>query len=180
MSKKIPLYVALARTIAWEPPVGSQWRERREKELKALMDELPSGDGWDLGTKLNEEKTRIGANSDCERIVFYGEFHHMDENGFYDRWTNHTIVVTPSLRWGFELRVTGKDRNQIKDYLDDLFHEALSRLVWEHDYATHGGVVYEDREGEPIEVVWEKEKEEWKVYGWDVTRSVLLTRGWSR
>ena len=159
--KKIPLYVALARTIAWDPPEGTEWIEKKQERLKQLLDELPSGSGWDCGTKLGE--------STGERIVLFGSFHHMDENGFYDGCTEHGIHVTPSLRWGFELRISGRDRNDIKDYLHDLFHEALSMKVWEYDYATHGGFVVEDREGEPIEVVWNKASTVWDVYGYDPT-----------
>jgi hypothetical protein len=162
--KKIPLYVALARTIAWEPGVG-EWRERRAERLRKLLDELPSGSGWDLGTKLGE-------NSRPDRIVLFGEFHHMVEGG-YDGWTDHEIHVTASMTSGFDLRITGRNRNDIKDYLHDLFHEALSMPVWECDYATHGGFVVEDRDGEPVEVVWEKASEIWRVYGFD-PRSKLL------
>ena len=167
--KKIPLYVALARTIAWTPPEG--YVGEREKRLKGLIDELPSGSGWDCGTKLDEERTRVGVNADCERIVLFGSFHHMNDGGMYDGWTDHEIHVKPSLRWGFEMRVTGRDRNDIKDYLHDLFHEALSLPVWEYDYATHGGFVVEDREGEPIEVVW-SEMIGWRAYEYEGGRSV--------
>lgn len=162
--KKVPLYVALARTIAWNPPEGTEWWERKEERLEKLMDEMPSGSGWDLGTKL--------ATSSPQRIVLFGEFHHMVEGG-YDGWTDHEIHVTASMTSGFDLRITGRNRNDIKDYLHDLFHEALSMPVWEHDYDEHGGFVVEDREGEPIEVVWEKASGIWRVYGFD-PRSKLL------
>jgi len=48
----------------------------------------------------------------------------MNENGYYDGWTSHTVTVTPGWN-GPELRITGRDRNQIKDYLYDTFHYAL-------------------------------------------------------
>ena len=41
-------------------------------------------------------------------------------------WTEPTIVVTPTLSSGFNLKITGRDRNQIKDYLGELFQVALS------------------------------------------------------
>ena len=56
----------------------------------------------------------------------------MDEHGGYDGWTEHKIIVTPSLVYGFELRVTGKDRNDIKDYIAEVMHGALSvKASWD-------------------------------------------------
>lgn len=168
--KKIPLYVALARTIAWQPPEGTEWVEKKEERLKALLDELPSGSGWDNGTKLG--------TSTGERIVLFGSFHHMDENGFYCGWTDHEVHVTPSLRFGFDLRITGRDRNEIKDYLHDLFHEALSMPVWEYDYEMHGGFVVEDRDGEPVEVAFSDLTGIWDAYAYDPTvRRLYSTHG---
>lgn len=87
-----------------------------------LMDELPSGSGIDHGTKLVWEKTRKG------KIVLQADFHHMDENGGYDGWTEHEIIVAPDFD-GFEIKVTGRNRNQIKEYLADTYHYALSAEV---------------------------------------------------
>jgi len=46
----------------------------------------------------------------------------MNEHGFYDGWTEHRITVKPSLAFGFELTISGRDRNEIKDYLSDVFY----------------------------------------------------------
>ena len=89
------------------------------------MDDLPSGSGWDCGTKLDYEK------SNPDKLVFYGSYHHMNENGMYDGWTEHTIIVTPSLAFGFDVKITGRDRNDIKDYLGEMFQHALSEPVKE-------------------------------------------------
>jgi hypothetical protein len=80
---------------------------------------LPSGSGIDSGTKIDLDK------SHAEKIIFYFGFHHMDENGFYDGWTEHTLVVTPSFT-GINLRIGGRDRNQIKEYLYDTYDYALT------------------------------------------------------
>jgi hypothetical protein len=52
----------------------------------------------------------------------------MNDGGFYDGWTEHTVVVTPSFR-GINLRISGRDRNQIKEYLYETYDYALTRLV---------------------------------------------------
>ncbi len=93
----------------------TEWAEIAHHELKAFIkDTAPSGSGIDNGTKLD-------ATSKPNRLVFTFGFHHMDENGYYDGWTTHTAVVTPSLVWGYDLRITGQNRNEIKDYLHDVF-----------------------------------------------------------
>ena len=49
----------------------------------------------------------------------------MNEYGAYVGWTEHDVIVTPAFD-GFNLRVTGRDRNQIKEYIGDVFHTWLS------------------------------------------------------
>lgn len=80
---------------------------------------LPHGSGFDSGSNVN-----IG-ESTARRAVIDTSFHHMDEYGAYDGWTNHRVIVTPEFS-GFSVRVTGRDRNGIKDYIADVFNAALS------------------------------------------------------
>lgn len=47
----------------------------------------------------------------------------------YDGWTDHTVIVTPSLRSGFDIRITGRDRNQTKEYLYEVFDSALREVI---------------------------------------------------
>lgn len=125
-----PLYKVLAGKVAWEPPPG-KFKVQRDLEIKVLVERyLPSGSGWNTGTKLDDKSTG-------ERLVFYGSFDHMNDIGYYDGWTEHSIIVTPSLQWGFELRITGRDRNGIKEYLHDLFSAVLRQEVpaWPLDRA---------------------------------------------
>jgi hypothetical protein len=53
----------------------------------------------------------------------------MNDNGMYDGWTTHQVIVTPSLAFGFTLKITGRDRNQIKDYLSETYHYALEQHI---------------------------------------------------
>lgn len=97
-----------------------------EDILTALVKEhMPSGSGFDNGTTL------IDAASSGAKLVFATAFHHMNEHGMYDGWTTHTVIVTPAFD-GFDLRVTGRNRNDIKDYIADAFHAALSRAYVEN------------------------------------------------
>lgn len=89
-----------------------------------MMDTLtklaPSGSGFDRGTQFNV--TRSGDT----RLVFNTAFHHMNEHGYYDGWTEHEVIVTPVLSIsGISVRVTGKDKNNIKEYIHDTFYNWL-------------------------------------------------------
>ncbi len=92
----------------------------RAKLVEFARDRLPRGAGLDKGTEID-----IVASTP-ERIVLTTSFHHMDQDGGYNGWTDHEIIVTPSLGFGFNLRITGYNRNDIKPYLQDLFQETLS------------------------------------------------------
>lgn len=93
--------------------------ESSEKWDDYILDEckkLPSGSGIDAGCKMIREECTT------KKMVFSFGFHHLNENGYYDGWTAHKLIVTPG--WaGPDLKITGRDRNQIKDYLYQLFNE---------------------------------------------------------
>lgn len=97
---------------------NTEWYGKHGDALDALERELPSGSGIDCGTKIDREKTT------ATRIVLTAEFHHMNENGMYDGWTSHRITVTPTFH-GIDVRVTGRNRNQINEYLGDVYYHAL-------------------------------------------------------
>ena len=50
----------------------------------------------------------------------------MDEHGGYDGWTEHIVTVKPSLLFGFDVDVSGDDKNQINDYIADVFNTWLN------------------------------------------------------
>lgn len=100
------------------------WADKHQDRLDQLMDRYaPSGSGVDPGTTLDLEA------SSADKLVFHCGFHHMDEHGFYDGWTDHTITIKPSLGRDFTLNLSGKNRNDIKTYLGDLFYEFLMTEV---------------------------------------------------
>lgn len=134
---KKPLYVRLARTVqAMEncrnPRFGSspntaEWLAKHTaRALKLAHDALPSGSGIDAGCALDVER------STSEKLVFHTSFHHMDENGFYGGWTEHTVTVRASLTSAIDIRISGRNRNDVKDYLHDVFMEALCAEAEEH------------------------------------------------
>lgn len=52
---------------------------------RRIIEALPSGSGFDAGT-------RIEKSSDFS-VVFFTEYHHMNEMGYYDGWTKHTVKI---------------------------------------------------------------------------------------
>lgn len=96
-----------------------EWKEKHEDSINAMLENLPHGSGIDAGVKFDWQ------SSNPEKLVFTFGFHHLNENGYYDGWTEHKAIITASLYFGIKINITGKDRNQIKDYLHDLFNEVF-------------------------------------------------------
>lgn len=97
-----------------------EWRARREDALTWIEHNLlPRGSGIDSGCKIDLDRCT------AEKIVITFGYHHMDDNGFYDGWTEHTLTVRPSLQHGIDLRISGRDRNSAKEYLYDIFSETM-------------------------------------------------------
>lgn len=110
----------LSRTFqAWQTCVklnNTDWAPKHAQTITDLLQELPSGSGIDCGMQFDWDASKP------QRLVFTFSFHHMDEHGSYDGWTDHELIITPAF-FGFELKITGKDRNNVKDYLYSLFNE---------------------------------------------------------
>jgi hypothetical protein len=128
---KQPLYKAIAVTLQalvnCRASGNAEWAERWLDRLKQFDSMLPSGSGFDSGSVI------LKTVSSAREILIETSFHHMDENGSYDGWTEHSVKVRADLACGFVIEVGGRDRNDIKDYIADTFHEALSAEVGEDD-----------------------------------------------
>lgn len=106
------------------------WLEKHRETIKLLIKlYMPSGSGIDAGVQFDEEK------SHGDKLVFHTSYHHMNDGGFYDGWTEHTITVTPSFIGSMNIKISGRDRNQIKDYLHDVFSTALTEEINEDKLA---------------------------------------------
>ena len=121
-----PLYVFLSESLAALRNCEAKgfayaetWRDRLEQ---AARDLLPSGSGFDSGCAIDIDGSR------ADRVTIETAFHHMNPHGFYDGWTQHKIHLTPAFG-GFDMRVTGRDRNGIKEYIAETVAEALEARV---------------------------------------------------
>lgn len=101
------------------------WLHRWDAQLDRIeRNHLPRGSGIDGGTAIDREK------STEHKILLRTSFRHMTEDGMYDGWTDHLIVIEASLLSEFNVRsVSGRDRNDIKDYLAEVFDAALREEI---------------------------------------------------
>lgn len=114
---------------------NSEWLKRHEASLDWFEKQLPSGCGIDCGTTIDREK------SNDSKLVLYFAFHHMDENGFYCGWSDYRCVVRPSLQFGIDVSIYGRNTNDIKEYLHEAFRFHLESKVWQSgDSVWHNGM----------------------------------------
>lgn len=131
--------------------------DRDKRRISKVQDEiyeiinqyLPSGSGIDDGIKLfvTEEEYEFFKSSssiaDDGKVILTSSFHVLDENGYYDEWIKFIVEIIPSLAHNFRLNIKGrfsnraynvkKDASDIKEYLYDLFSEALTKEIPELD-----------------------------------------------
>ena len=130
--RKTKVYKFIAGKLAamqnCEKAGNAEWYERHKDALLQVMEFAPSGGGFDSGTRLlNLDYESLPWN----KLQFYTSFHHMTEHGYYDGWTDHTVTVRPCLLFGFQLTVSGKNRNDIKEYIAEIFNDWLDWIVTE-------------------------------------------------
>lgn len=120
----MPVYKELAKACgAYHRCVASnntEWETKWKEKIDEMVESFPSGSGFDNGTKIDLD------NSNDEKLVFTTAFHHMNENGMYDGWTEHTVTILPSLGLDFHIKISGRNRNDIKDCIAEMFELALS------------------------------------------------------
>jgi hypothetical protein len=102
---------------------NTEWFAKHTEHIDDIMASAPSGSGIDNGTTLDYDA------STPDKLVFHTAFHHMDDGGGYDGWTEHTITVRASLAFGIDVRISGRDRDGIKEYLGDTYHGWLTETA---------------------------------------------------
>jgi hypothetical protein len=115
MTESTEFYSKLAQAIQWYKDTNEEYKGIAEDKIKELEERLPYGSGFDAGSSVDMKK------STGQKIVIDTAFHHLDENGYYDGWTEHKVIITPCLMYGYKIKVTGRNRNQIKEYIKACF-----------------------------------------------------------
>jgi len=104
---------------------NAEWLAKHEATIEEIAAHfLPSGSGFDSGTKVDMDRS-----NGQTWIVLTTSFHHMNEGGMYDGWTHHEVKIVPNLLHGFDLKISGRDRNAIKEYMYETFAADLEREI---------------------------------------------------
>lgn len=103
---------------------NTEWFDKHTESIEYIAKKfLPHGSGFDCGCTINLER------SNADKIVIDTSYHFMNNGGYYDGWEDYTIIITPSLMSGFNMRIVGKNRDDIKDYIYDCFEYPLNEEV---------------------------------------------------
>lgn len=127
MSTKIPMYQFIAHTLCRVQNIAKGGDPKR---ADGIFNDLglwvkrngPSGSGIDMGTAISETSTPA-------KIVLGTHFHHMDEHGGYDGWTEHKVTVQASMLFDIDISVGGRNRNDIKEHLHQVYSQWLTSSV---------------------------------------------------
>ena len=111
-----------------EESCNVEWYEKHRDKIELLCKNyLPHGSGFDCGTRFDFDA------SNPNKLVFVTDFHHMDENGYYDGWSYacKIVVVADFSDIGFNIKITGiRRKNRIYlDYWYNTFYSELNRIV---------------------------------------------------
>lgn len=102
---------------------NEEWRQRWHTRLNGLVDLIPSGSGIDRGPRAHGS-----VDVSPQEIRFEIGFHHMDDNGHYDGWTDHTVIIRPAFD-GVRVSVSGRNRRDVKDSIHEAMEYAFTRHV---------------------------------------------------
>jgi len=104
---------------------NNEWFDKWDDRIESIMKTVPSGSGFDAGTTIHLSSMVFDKFNHTDRLCFSTSFHHMNENGFYDGWTEHIITIRPD--WNdFDIKISGRNKNDIKDYICEIFSDWLS------------------------------------------------------
>ena len=92
-----------------------------------VKDYLPHGSGIDVHPELDEDKSNIN------KLVIHGNYHTMNDHGYYTGWKPYTITVTPSFIGAIDMRISIQGRGalmeDLKDHLYETFYWSLCEEV---------------------------------------------------
>ena len=97
-----------------------------DDQLNYLESVLPSGSGIDCGMQIDIE------NSTRNEVILTGDYHYMDEHGFYAGWFGFSVVIGCDLTCSAyvkEFSVSYNNTELEDDSITELFDEYLSETI---------------------------------------------------
>ena len=105
---------------------NDEWHSKHWDRIAGLVAEhMPSGAGFDNGTRLCETSTQ-------DKLIFNSEYHMMNDGGYYDGWLCFQVAVTASMVFGYELTIhglTAEDGEAHGDYIHEVFSSSLDTEI---------------------------------------------------
>lgn len=117
------MYEELYLAWRWRQQANEKFEDMAQARLDAVFDLLPSGSGFDSGTKVE--------SIDASKMTLYSAFHKMNEHGSYVGWDEFRVVVKAAFD-GIDIRIfstAGGIKPEDRDYYADAFHDALTQDV---------------------------------------------------
>jgi len=122
------LYQALAHQWVRAQSKNPDISDSAEDEIKKLLDSLPHGSGIDgevmpVVDFLHKSKSN--------KLVIWASYHVLNDGGYYTRWIDYEIHITPNLVDGFNMKLKGNfsPDMDIKDYLDEMYYSVFNSEV---------------------------------------------------
>ena len=94
------VYQQLARLVD-RNPTGEYLDSKNEQMEDLVKNYLPSGSGFDGDISIDEKSTD-------KKIILHVEYHHMNDNGFYDGWSTFKVIITASMAYNYSMQVKGE------------------------------------------------------------------------
>jgi len=104
---------------------NNQYIVNFEDKIKTLTKEhFPSGSGFD-GFYFFDLEYRPNT------LVFFAEFHHMNDVGYYDGWSTMKAVIKPDITSGIDFKLTGINRKyrHLKDDFEEMIYSFLTKDI---------------------------------------------------
>lgn len=117
------MYEELYLAWKWRQQANEKFEDVAQARLDAVFDLLPSGSGFDSGTKVE--------SIDASRMVLYSAFHKMIEHGSYVGWDEFRVVVKAAFD-GIDIRIfstAGRIKPEDREYYEEEFYRALTQDV---------------------------------------------------
>ncbi len=98
---------------------NTDWQKNHSYYLDELeKNYLPHGSGIDSGCIINRTFKK-------DTVIINVPYHLMDENGYYCGWQTYRLIIKPKFD-SLSIKIQGKDKYLLKDYLYDLFDHVLN------------------------------------------------------
>lgn len=128
MQTKINLAKLTDYFIYWKDAnqcLDKKWVVPSKARLSELLEPLPRSNGLDAGVVFDWNRSKPN------KFIFSFNYYYRDKRGDRSGWTRHQLIITAGYFNKFYMRITGRNKNKMKESLLTLFNEIFEV---DHDY----------------------------------------------